>query len=455
VSDLGAQTNLSRRERSPWFYIRLAIGAALLVPAIWFTCLTINGLAERRDLRTDLAELQHVRYGILSADQWRGIIGPILNAQVDKLDLNGQAKNLRPMVEHSLNNLLDSIQKQMSAPRPAAPNAKQPQGSKAKPAPGGFTAPPMMVNMIVNSLRPHIPEYTNVVLAELSKPQNQKAFKESVRTVLNDAVKNTFSSVDMTTYNAILKRHGCSAGADCEEQLRNRIQRSDNELNKDYLIVLASAALAFILLTATRGALSRPAVLVLMLFCLAMLAGGVLSPMLEVEVRVTRLDATLLGAPVEFRDQSLYYRSKTVLEVSRTLLEMHRPAMSLVAILVILFSVVFPVLKMLALSASLFRPSLLRNSRVVRILAFELSKWSMADVMVLAIFMSFIAFNGVIEGGMGGIRSQPAVQQLVLPTDSSTILPGYYLFIGFCVGSIFLSKKLERGIATVSAGDAA
>jgi len=42
-----------------------------------------------------------------------------------------------------------------------------------------------------------------------------------------------------------------------------------------------------------------------------------------------------------------------------------------------------------------------------------------------------------------------------LPTDSSTILPGYYLFIGFCVGSIYLSKKLERGIATVSASDAA
>jgi len=30
---------------------------------------------------------------------------------------------------------------------------------------------------------------------------------------------------------------------------------------------------------------------VLMLFCLAMLAGGVLSPMLEVEVRVTKIDA--------------------------------------------------------------------------------------------------------------------------------------------------------------------
>jgi len=445
VNDLGAQTNSLQRERSHWFYIRLAVSTVLLLPAIWFTWLTVDGLAKRRDLRADLAELQHVRYGLLSADQWRGIIGPILNAQVDKLDLMGQAKNLRPMVEHSLNSLLDNIQKQMTAPKPANP--------KAKPVPGTFTAPPMMVNMIVQSLRPHVPEYTNVVLAELAKSQKQKAFKESVRTVLNDAVRNTFGSVDMTTHSAILKRYGCSDSTECEEGLRNRIEQADGQLNHDYLVVLASAILAFILLTATRAPLSRPAVVILMLFCLAMLVGGVLSPMLEVEVRVTRLDATLLGAPIEFRDQSLYYRSKTVLEVSRSLIEMHRPAMSLVAILVILFSVVFPALKMLALSVSLFRPSLLRNSRIVRVLAFELSKWSMADVMVLAIFMSFIAFNGVIESGMGGIRGEPAVQQLVLPTNSSTILPGYYLFIGFCLGSIYLSRKLERGIASLSTVD--
>jgi len=457
VSDSDTRTNPSLHERSHWYYLRLAASAILLLPAIWFTWLTVDGLAKRRDLRTDLAELQHVRYGLLSADQWRGIIGPILNGQVDKLDLNGQSKDLRPMVEHSLNSLLDNIQKQMSAPKPAGSQTKQPPGANAKqlagnskPAPAGFTAPPMMVNMIVNSLRPHIPEYTNVVMAELSKPQNQKAFKESVRTVLNDAVRNTFGSVDMTTYSAILKRYGCAASSDCERTLSNRIQQSDARLNRDYLIVLISAAIAFLLLTATRSPLTRAAVVVLTVFCLAMLVGGVLSPMLEVEVRVTRLDATLLGAPIEFRDQSLYYRSKTVLEVSRSLIEMHRPAMSLVAILVILFSVVFPALKMLALGASLFRPSLLRNSRVVRLLAFELSKWSMADVMVLAIFMSFIAFNGVIESGMGGIRTEPAVQQLVLPTNSSTILPGYFLFIGFCVASICLSKKLERGIISGS-----
>jgi len=255
-------------------------------------------------------------------------------------------------------------------------------------------------------------------------------------------------SVDMTTYSAILNRYGCASGPGCEQSLRSRIQQADRQLNRDYLVVLASAAMGFLLLAAGRHALTRASVVVLMLFCIVMLVGGVLSPMLEVEVRITRLDATLLGSPIQFNEQSMYYRSKTVLEVSRSLIEMHRPAMSLVAVLVILFSVVFPTLKMLALSFSLFRPSLLRTSRIMRLLAFDLSKWSMADVMVLAIFMSFIAFNGVIESGLGGIRTEPAIQQLVLPTNSSQILPGYYLFIGFCVGSIYLSKKLERGIAS-------
>ncbi len=68
-------------------------------------------------IRTDLAEITHARYGILSADQWRAIIGPMLNAQVDKLDLKGQSKSLRPMVERSLYALLDNIKTQMTSAR--------------------------------------------------------------------------------------------------------------------------------------------------------------------------------------------------------------------------------------------------------------------------------------------------------------------------------------------------
>ena len=433
-------TNPLPAKHSRSFDLRLFLGVMLLLPAIWFSWKTVDGLAARRLIRTDLAEITHARYGILSADQWRAIIGPMLNAQVDKIDLKGQSKSLRPMVQRSLYALLDNIKTQMTSPN-----------AKASGMPGGGN--PMLVNMIIGSLRPHVPEYTNVVMAELAKSQTQESFKDSIRAVLADAVKDTFSTTDMTTYNAILRHYGCSSGAVCEQTLGKQIDEADKQLTRCYLIVLASSALGFILLMAGRPTLSRAAVVVLMLFCIAMLAGGVLSPMLEVEVRVTRLDATLLGTPIEFRDQSLYYRSKTVLEVSQTLIQMGRPEMTLVAVLVILFSVVFPALKMLALGACLIRPSLLRTNRFVRLLAFKLSKWSMADVMALAIFMSFVAFNGVIGSAWDGVRDMPNVQQVLIPTNASRILPGYYLFIGFCVSSIFLSQKLEHGIASSSTSE--
>ncbi len=438
MDNVALPTEPSPREPSRHFDFRLAAGAILLLPVIWFTWLTIDGLSARRQLRTDLAELTHVRYGLLSADRWRDIIAPILNAQIDKLDLKGQSKNLRPMVQQSLYALLENIKKQMSAPSP--------KGS-AMPGQGN----PMLVNLIIASLRPHVPEYTNVVMAELAKPKNQTGFKESIRSVLAEGITNTFGTVDMTTYSSILKRYGCPSGAVCEQTLEKQIEEADERITRYYLTVLGSVAAGFALLAVGKPVLSRSAVVVLMLFCIVLLAGGVLSPMIEVEARITRLDVTLLGAPIEFREQSLYFRSKNVLEVFQTLIEMGRPEMTVVAVLVLLFSVVFPLLKMLALSACLLRPAMLRTSRIVKFLAFESSKWSMADVMALAIFMSFVAFNGLIGSAMEGLKD--AGGQLAIPTNSSKMLPGYYLFIGFCLASIFLSKKLERGIASSPASD--
>lgn len=440
MENLAAPTESSPREPSRQFDLRLAAGAILLIPVLWFTWLTVDGLGARRQLRTDLAELTHVRYGLLSADRWRDIIAPILNAQIDKIDLKGQSKSLRPMVQRSLYALLDNIKKQMSAPLPKGAKASMPgQGN------------PFLVNMIIASLKPHVPEYTDVVMAELAKPKNQTGFKDSIRSVLADGVKNTFGTMNMTEYSSILKRHGCSTEEVCEQTLGKQIEEADARITRYYLTVLGSVALGFALLMVGKRGLSRSAVALLMLFSIVLLVGGVLSPMLEVEVRITSLNATLLGTPIHFGEQSLYFRSKNVLEVFQTLIEMGRPEMSIVAVLVLLFSVVFPVLKMLALSASLFRPEILRTSRIVKFFALESSKWSMADVMAVAIFMSFVAFNGIIGSAMQDLMN--AGGQLAIPTNSSKILPGYYLFIGFCLASIFLSKKLERGIATTPASN--
>src|SRR3954470_20764109 len=66
---------------------RLAAGVLLLAAAILFTGLTVDGLSARRQLRTELAEISHVRYGVLNADRWVERMLPILDAKINALDL--------------------------------------------------------------------------------------------------------------------------------------------------------------------------------------------------------------------------------------------------------------------------------------------------------------------------------------------------------------------------------
>lgn len=146
-----------------------------------------------------------------------------------------------------------------------------------------------------------------------------------------------------------------------------------------------------------------------------------------------------------FSQQVVYFQSKSVFEVFRAVIDTSRPDMWAVVILVLMFSVIFPALKLLASAACLFRPPLLRQSRIVRFFVLESSRWSMADVMALAIFMAVVAFNGLIGNAIGSARSAGA--NLAISTDSSKILPGYYLFIGFCLSSLLLSKTLASEIA--------
>jgi hypothetical protein len=416
--------------------LRLAVGLLLLVVAVATTWLTIDGLSSRRRLRTELAEISHVRYGLLNAARWVEKIAPILDAKIDALDLKATAQaNLRPVVENALYRLLDDVKVKASA--------NDSPGSGLDGLLGQANA--LMATAILGTLRPHVPEYADVVLSEVGRPENKAALKKYVKGVLADGARNTFGTVDTAWYSRILERYGCGSDAGrCQQELGRRIRDEDVKIAYYDLAVLVSSAVAFLVLIAGTPVLRQPAVVVLLLFCAVLLVGGVSTPMIEVEAKITRLDMTFLGQPIGFSDQVLYFQSKSVVEVFQTLISQGRPDMWFVGVLVLMFSVIFPTLKIVTLGSCLHNPALLERNRVVRFLGLESSKWSMADVMVLAIFMSFVAFNGLVASAMGGLKGTGI--QLAIPTDSSKILPGYHLFLGFCMASLLLSHKLESGM---------
>ena len=421
---------------------RLIVSLFLLAAAVVFTRSTIDGLDYRRKLRTQLAEISHVRYGLLNADQWVSRMVPILNAQIDSIDLSANQATLRPVVEKALYRLLDDVKEKMSA-KPAQPAAG---GGLAGGLGGMLQGNAMIANMMIGALKPHVPEYTGVVLAQLGSKDTKEAVKKYIRGVLADGAKSTFSDVDMIWYNAILQQHGCTDLRDCQTKLGALIHDQESTILQRSAAVLLACALGFVLLLSRPGKLRRSTTIVLLLFCMTLLVGGVVTPMIEVEAKISSLKMSFLGTPISFSDQVLYFQSKSVLEVFRALIDANRPDMYAVGVLVLTFSIVFPGLKLIASSFALYRPNLLERSRIVRFFALESSKWSMADVMALAIFMAFVAFNGLIPNTMAGLTGGGA--QLAIPTDSSRILPGYYIFIGFCLASLFLAKRLAHGIET-------
>ena len=100
----------------------------------------------------------------------------------------------------------------------------------------------------------------------------------------------------------------------------------------------------------------------------------------------------------------------------------HKP----VAALIILFSVVIPVFKGLLTLATLLPVKAIWRSRLNTV-ASAISKWSMADVFVVAIFVAFLASNG-LEGSSDLVKF------------NSQLGPGFWFFVGFCLLSILATQ---------------
>src|SRR6185312_9894417 len=108
------------------------------------------------------------------AGQWVAQILPIIDKQIDAIDLtSGNQASLRPMAERALYRLLDQVKEQM-APKPGAG--------------GGCAAQAMgaIVNSMIDGLRPKVPEFGNTVLKGLGSKENKEAIKKYIAGVIAD-----------------------------------------------------------------------------------------------------------------------------------------------------------------------------------------------------------------------------------------------------------------------------
>jgi hypothetical protein len=421
------------------YIARILVCGALLVTASILTYRVDTEMHANRQLRIDLAEIRHIRYDLLNANAWAGRIQPIFSKRIAALDLTSNKDALRPSIEKTVDRLLVQAGAVMRA---------QVANNKSLGAFGAQIGQFLSNTLLnVDNLRPHVPEFTETILSELGKPEAKQAIQQSLKSALLGGGAASASDIDMTHHSSLLKQYGCTTSDDCRSLLSKQIDDADSRIRRFALAVLAMAALAFILILIRRSPIRRSETVVLALFCAVLLWAGLRNPMIDLDARISSLSFQLQGEPVEFTDQVLFFQSKSIIDVVRLLIETRKPEMVIVGLMVLAFSVIFPIAKLLASAIYSYRVGGLQENGLVRFFALKSGKWSMADVLVVALFMAYIGFDGVISSQLSQLRGAAAGMN-VLTTNNTSLQAGFYLFLAFCIAGLLLSMALERSVAS-------
>ena len=92
-------------------YFIILISLGLLGAATVLTTQMIGLAKENQELKTDLAEINHVRYGLLNADQWRDQVALILGKKILEMDLAPENRvELQGSLEVIMYGLLDDLE---------------------------------------------------------------------------------------------------------------------------------------------------------------------------------------------------------------------------------------------------------------------------------------------------------------------------------------------------------
>ena len=224
-----------------------------------------------------------------------------------------------------------------------------------------------------------------------------------------------------------------------KEKLKN--SEMDYAVEKKYSYCFIAESIAFIVVVliiyCSSTNMFKALGLTVIAIALACLTIGVITPMLELSAYSTNLTIPLkFSVPfigeIDISDKVFegrmyyYYQSKSVLDLINVLLESKN---YVVAVSIFVFSVLVPFIKLtLSLLLLLSRP--FRDSGLVKKTVGRIGKWSMADVFIVATFLSYLSFSNMNTG---------------IDTEANTLV-GLYFFLAYCILSITSSQFIELAI---------
>ena len=414
----------------------LVLGLTVLLGAESFLAWRLHTLsAQQEQIKSDYSDVNTITLGLMSVDNWRDKVADIINHQVKHFKLSAKDKKaLQVEVEQVINALIDKAEAMVNKPQKSL-------GAKIRK---------LAVKTFVKTdkIRAQVPALAKSVIAKIDNPKQKAQLSTVAMSKFNEASHSgsmdSARNANQALTNKMFRKYSASS---LDELAQKQTTLLDNIRTEMYTYCFGMLGCILVVLACwwflrKRVDLHGTLFVMSLLFAFILLAVGLTASMIEVDCRIQKLDFVLLGEHVEFRNQVLFYESKSIMGVVKVLFK--QPAIDSMAVgaLILCFSILFPVTKLMSTGVHLLSTRKVAENRLIKFFAFQSGKWSMADVIVIAILMTYIGLNGLLDSQLAALNIKSSDLTL-LTTNNTALQPGYIIFISFVLYGLILSTILK------------
>lgn len=420
----------------------ILIVSLLIGFSIWKTFQLIPDYKKLKSYKEDIAEINKINYGLFNLQIWKKQALGVFENRISEFEISPKAYR---QVEKELEKYLHGINKEYIESGKIFKNIfadaeKNPNINK------------VFLKLIKDNTAPQIknlkiPQYIPGMAIELA--QELKKQEPQLRDIMREELKKILKDNDSTVYNdprtPIFSKYGATEILSANSEINKKITEAEKSIDLLILWVFGCLVISFLVTWILSEVLGLVLAVTLMTsISILLLILGVNLPMIDIEAVLNSFTINVLGTDIGFDRQYMYYQSKSILDVTETMIRSKGLDLKIVGLLVLCFSIVFPFIKLVLTTLYLYSERL-RNNKWVQNIIFYLGKWSMADVFVVAMFMAYIGFYGIITAQLGDIannRGGFAVETI----NNSKLSPGALFFTTYCLMSIILGIIVNRKV---------
>lgn len=388
---------------------------------------------EKQQLKYELSELNSIKYGLFDVDVWKDKIADIIVKKINEYEITPENREyIKGNIEAGFYKLLDELS--------AFFENDQNKGNWFEK---------IIKNVVYGiafdkeSFKTQVPLWADEVVTLIENPTTHQQLREHLKNRIVKLINESKSLHEKVILNNILKKYNFETSQinKCKAFIENEIvlNTTNTIIYSIFLIFLCLLPFAielFINIEIENLVIIKIASLFLLLLI------GISTPMLSIDVRLSSFELNLLGEKISFTNQVLYFQSKSILQVVKVLLTTLKFNSIFTGVLIFIFSIVFPLTKLF----SLLYESITNNyTNLTRFFIEKTSKWSMADVMVVSIFLSFLGINSFLNSLLKLTESSEEYISVIPNNNHSNLDPGILFFILFVILSVLTKpNKIEN-----------